>query len=416
MIVDFKTNSMKNKLIFCYSLFVAAHCTAQYKNDNVLFKTIDPAALYKTLKNTKDYVLLDVRSNGEFEDTSQYSSLNLGHLKGAKNISVNELGQRLSEIKADKDKPVFVYCSHSQRSRRACKMLADSGFTNITNINGGLTSLHYFGEVNKEYFGELYETKNKYSFISPTELCDKLSKTPGNIFLLDVRTDSLFKHIGTQPKDNALGTIKGSVNVPFKELQQNLATIPSNKTVIVIDLYGDDAAKAANLLAENGYKNVQVLIEGMDRWLSMSNADAPCKNTLYQTSEKFSIVSAIDFGKIQHKENITILDVRTTDEFNNADKNSWRNIGKLNNAINIPSGEIQNSIAKIPGEKNKPIIVYSFGGGPEAFTAAKFLSGNGFTNVTVLYGGVFNLRWTAANIKDQSYLKDFVTNIPEINK
>jgi rhodanese-related sulfurtransferase len=397
-------------------MLFAVRVQAQYKNDNVLFKTIDPGALYKTLKNTKDYVLLDVRSKGEFEDTSQYSSLNLGHLKGAKNISVNELGQRLNEIKADKDKPVFVYCSHSQRSRRACKMLADSGFTNITNINGGLTSLHYFGEVNKNYFAELYETKNKYSFISPTELCDKLTKTPGNIFLLDVRTDSLFKHIGTQVKDNALGTIKGSVNIPVKELQQNLATIPKNKAVIVIDLYGDDAAKAANLLAENGYKNVQVLIEGMDRWLSMSNTDAPCRSTLYQTDEKFSVVSAVDFGKMQHKENITILDVRTTDEFNNADKNSWRNIGKLKNAINVPSNEIESSLSKIPGEKNKPIIIYSFGGGAESFSAAKYLSSQGFTKVTVLYDGIFNLRWTAANIKDQPYLKDLVTNIPDINK
>jgi len=407
---------MKNNYLAIIFLLMSNIAAAQYKNDNVLFKTVDPAALYKTLQNTKGYVLLDVRSQGEFEDTSQFVSLNLGHLKGAKNINVRELGQRLNEIKADKDKPVFVYCSHSQRSRRACKMLADSGFTNVNNVNGGMTSLHYLGEVNKNYFSELYETKNKYGFISPKELCDKLGKTPDAVFVLDVRTDSLFKHIGTDPKSNALGTIRGSVNIPYADLQKNLAEVPKNKQVIIIDLYGDDAAKAASLLSENGYKNIQVLIEGMDRWLSMSNADAPCKNTLYQTNEKYAVVSAVDFGKINNIANVTLLDVRTADEFNNSHKDNWRNIGKLNNAVHIPSDEMANNISKLPADKNKPVIVYSFGGGPESFTAAKYLADNGFKNVTILYGGIFNLRWTAANIKGQTYLKDFVTDIPDINK
>lgn len=397
-------------------LFTAVAVKAQYKNDNVLYKTLDPAALYKTLQTTNNYILLDVRSSGEFEDTSQFTSLNLGHLKGAKNINVRELGQRLNEINAGKDKPVFVYCSHSQRSRRACKMLADSGFTNVININGGMTSLHYLGEVNKKYFLGLYETKNKYSVISPKELCDEVSKAAGNIFLLDVRTDSLFKHIATEPNDNALGTIRGSVNIPFQNLKENLNKVPKNNAIILIDLHGDEAAKAATLLTEKGYKNVQVLIEGMDRWLNMANADVPCKSSLYETNEKFSIISAVDFGAISHKENITLLDVRTTDEFNNLHKDSWRNIGKLKNAINIPSAEIEKSLAKIPADKNKPIMVYSFGSGDESFSVAKYLSGNGFTKVTVLYGGVFNLRWTAANINGQAYLKDFVTNIPDINK
>ena len=397
-------------------LFTAVVVKAQYKNDNVLYKTLDPAALYKTLQTTNNYILLDVRSRGEFEDTSQFTSLNLGHLKGAKNINVRELGQRLNEISAGKDKSVFVYCSHSQRSRRACKMLADSGFTNVININGGMTSLHYLGEVNKKYFRDLYETKNKYSVISPKELCDEVSKANGNIFLLDVRTDSLFKHIATEPNDNALGTIRGSVNIPLQNLKENLNKVPKNKPVILIDLHGDEAAKAATLLTENGYKNVQVLIEGMDRWLNMANAGVPCKNSLYQNSEKFSIISAVDFGTMSHKENIILLDVRTTDEFNNLHKDSWRNIGKLKNAINIPSAEIEKSLAKIPADKNKPIIIYSFGSGDESFSAARYLAGNGFTKVTVLYGGVFNLRWTAANINGQAYLKDFVINIPDINK
>jgi rhodanese-related sulfurtransferase len=388
--------------------------SAQYKNDNVLFKTLDPLALYKTLQNTNGYILLDVRSSGEFEDTSSFTGLNLGHLKGAININVRELAKRLGEIKADKDKPVFVYCSHSQRSRVASKLLADSGFTNVININGGLTSLHYLGEINKPYFKDLYETKNKFSFISPQELCDKINKNDGTIFLIDVRSDSLFKHIGSVPNDNAIGNIKEAINIPYEELKNNLNKIPKNKSIIITDLYGNEAAKAANLLLENGYKNIQVLVEGMDRWLTMNN-NAACKD-LYLPAKNYSVVSTIDFGKIKDKENVLLLDVRSTEEFNGTHKDYWRNIGKMKSALNIPFNEIENNTAKLEAYKNKPIIVYHFSGGPEAFAAAKYLSSHGFANVSVLYGGIFNVRWTAANINGQAYLKDFVTDIPDTNK
>jgi rhodanese-related sulfurtransferase len=294
-------------------------------------------------------------------------------------------------------------------------MLADSGFANITNVNGGLTSLHYFGEINKPYFKDLYQTKNPFSFISPKELCDKLNNTGTNIFLLDVRTDSLFKHISPQPKENAIGSIKGSINIPCAELKDNFNRIPKNKEIILTDLFGNDAAKAAALLAQNGYKNIRVLVEGVDRWITMNSLDdAFCKD-LYQPGENYSLVSAIDFGKIKDKSGITMLDVRSTEEFNAAHKDSWRNIGKMKNAINIPSTEIEKSIAAL-GDKDKPVVVYHFAGGPEAFAAAKYLINNGFTKVTVLYGGVFSIRWTAANINGQSYLKDLVTDIPDINK
>jgi rhodanese-related sulfurtransferase len=404
---------MKNKWMLSFVFLVALQSTAQYKNDNILFKTVDPAALYKTLQNTKGYILLDVRSSGEFEDTSSFSRLNLGHLKGAINIDVSDLGKRLNEL--DKTKPIFVYCSHSQRSRVASKILADSGFTKITNVNGGLTSLHYLGEIGKPYFKDLYETKNSFSFISPAQLCGQLKNDRADVFLLDVRTDSLFKHISQQPKENAIGNIKGAINIPYSELKDNLSRVPKGKQVSIIDLFGNDAAKAATLLMQNGYKNVSVLIEGVDRWITMnSRDDLSCKD-LYQPGENYAIVSAMDFGKLKDKNDITLLDVRSVEEFNGTHKDSWRNIGKMKNAINIPAAEIEKNIARL-GDKNRSIIVYHFAGGPEAFAVAKYLSNNGFKNVTVLYGGVFSIRWTAANINGQSYLKDLVTDIPDINK
>ena len=68
-----------------------------------------------------------------------YTALNIGRLKGAVNIDVDAVAGRLNELKPYKDKPVFIYCSHSQRSRRVSKLLSENGFQKIYNINGGMS-------------------------------------------------------------------------------------------------------------------------------------------------------------------------------------------------------------------------------------------------------------------------------------
>ena len=115
--------------MFAFSFTVSLK--AQYQNDNVLYKTVYPDELQKKLKANPGYVLLDVRSDGEYHDTSSTQLLNIGRLKNAKHININDLGARLDELQGFKNTPVFVYCSHSQRSRRASKMLADNGFTKV---------------------------------------------------------------------------------------------------------------------------------------------------------------------------------------------------------------------------------------------------------------------------------------------
>ena len=67
------------------------------------FSRLAGADLCATLEKNKGYILLDVRSPGEYADTSTFASYNLGHLKGARNIDVGQLGKRLSEIKEYKD-------------------------------------------------------------------------------------------------------------------------------------------------------------------------------------------------------------------------------------------------------------------------------------------------------------------------
>ena len=84
----------------------------------------------------------------------------------------------------------------------------------------------------------------------------------------------------------------------------------------------------------------------------------------------------------------------------------------LKNARNVPYATLKDSMQQLESIKTRPIVLYTFSGQPEAYDAARKLSENGFTQVKVLEGGIFNLRWTAANIKDQGMLGAWVVNVP----
>jgi rhodanese-related sulfurtransferase len=68
--------------------------------------------------------LLDVRTRKEFTS---------GHLPGAKNIPVQELGSRLAEL-GDKQVPVVVYCAMGIRSASARNLLLRAGFAEVHDL------------------------------------------------------------------------------------------------------------------------------------------------------------------------------------------------------------------------------------------------------------------------------------------
>jgi hypothetical protein len=77
-----KIRSMKPFLLAiltCCTLLASG----QYKNDNVLFRTVSAEDLCAQLRSTPNAIVLDVRSKGEFEDTSQALNLNIGRLKSS---------------------------------------------------------------------------------------------------------------------------------------------------------------------------------------------------------------------------------------------------------------------------------------------------------------------------------------------
>jgi rhodanese-related sulfurtransferase len=81
-------------------------------------------------------VLLDVRTREEFEGSA---SPDFGTLENAINLPVQELEAKWSSLSALKNREIIVYCSHSHRSPLASYILTQHGFTNVTNMAGGMS-------------------------------------------------------------------------------------------------------------------------------------------------------------------------------------------------------------------------------------------------------------------------------------
>jgi rhodanese-related sulfurtransferase len=77
--------------------------------------------------NTGIYVL-DVRTHEEYTQD--------GHVKGSTLIPLPELATRLAEI--PKDRPIAAFCRSGNRSKVAQDLLLQNGFTDVTNVVGGI--------------------------------------------------------------------------------------------------------------------------------------------------------------------------------------------------------------------------------------------------------------------------------------
>lgn len=73
---------------------------------------------------------LDVREKNEFEN---------GQIKGALNVPLSELRERMNEI--PKEHPIYVHCRSAQRSYNAVMALQNSGFTQVYNVSGSFLGI-----------------------------------------------------------------------------------------------------------------------------------------------------------------------------------------------------------------------------------------------------------------------------------
>lgn len=76
-------------------------------------------------------LLLDVR------EPSEYAAV---HAVNARLMPLGQVGMRLKELEAYKDKPIAVICRSGNRSSKAVAILQEAGFTQVVNVQGGTSA------------------------------------------------------------------------------------------------------------------------------------------------------------------------------------------------------------------------------------------------------------------------------------
>lgn len=83
------------------------------------------------MRNHADVILLDVRSQQEYQEY---------HLKHSMNIPLYELKIKAEKL-LKKDSMIIVYCQSGTRSKKACKCLDSLGYHNLYHLQGGLDEI-----------------------------------------------------------------------------------------------------------------------------------------------------------------------------------------------------------------------------------------------------------------------------------
>lgn len=83
--------------------------------------------VHELIQNGEKVIVLDVRTEMEYQS---------GHIEGAMNLSVYDIGSERPASLSDLDQLIVVYCQSGARSGIAVRKLKDLGYTNVRNMGG----------------------------------------------------------------------------------------------------------------------------------------------------------------------------------------------------------------------------------------------------------------------------------------
>jgi rhodanese-related sulfurtransferase len=136
---------MKHLIFYLFLFF----CTSLFAQDGL------PVAEFETRIHTQQPQLLDVRTAGEYQS---------GHLKNSLQADWLNKDQFADRIKyLDKSKPLLVYCASGVRSAAAAKWLLEKGFTDVQNLQGGITAWKLQGKPVEALSGTTQLAIGKYN-------------------------------------------------------------------------------------------------------------------------------------------------------------------------------------------------------------------------------------------------------------
>ena len=102
-------------------------------NSSNSYQQVDAETAKKLMDTEDDYVILDARTQTEYDE---------GHIPGAILIPHDTVATAAEDAPPDKGQLILVYCRSGNRSKQASQTLVDLGYTNVVEF-GGINSWPY---------------------------------------------------------------------------------------------------------------------------------------------------------------------------------------------------------------------------------------------------------------------------------
>jgi rhodanese-related sulfurtransferase len=94
-----------------------------------MIKSIHSPELKAKLDNNEELILIDCREQGEWD---------AGHIKAAKFVALSKLEEVFETEIPNKDAQIIFQCRSGKRSLNACMFLQGEGYSDLTNLEGGI--------------------------------------------------------------------------------------------------------------------------------------------------------------------------------------------------------------------------------------------------------------------------------------
>lgn len=119
---------MKKAVALAVAAIASVGLLAGCSSNNEATKKVDPVEFSEVIAQPS-VIILDVRTPEEF---------NAGHIPNAININVADSNFSSEVSKLDKNATVAVYCRSANRSAVATNEMAELGFTDMYDMQGGI--------------------------------------------------------------------------------------------------------------------------------------------------------------------------------------------------------------------------------------------------------------------------------------
>ena len=111
----------------CLALFILILSSSCIFSKGEGYKRISMDEAKTLMEKEEGYILLDVRTKGEYES---------GYIPGAINIPLSDIDEKIISFLPDKSQMILVYCRSGNRSREASDTLSKLGYSNGLEIGG----------------------------------------------------------------------------------------------------------------------------------------------------------------------------------------------------------------------------------------------------------------------------------------